>query len=534
MFERQLFGVPFQYPFTIGQHSLNIAMHGDKYELRVDGNSFSHLYNQTKAKMMYHDHEGGDMGAYGVQLGKKQSYDPTYSNNKYDDYEDSPKRTHSKTVYNKNDPFNWDDSNQSSNKFENNKKAKKTYDEADDGWGETKKSHRDIPDPYSSGSKQKQPKSYFEDDFKSKQPKTFDFDSHDSRGKTMVNKKKEDDFFSSGFNKSSNKKEFDKSNQPKEFDFDNFDNKESKSKSKGNEFDDVFADSSKPKDDPFSWDNTNTKSKQNTEDFDFNFDSKDKKSNEKGDVADFLDSHTNENKDVIVDPFTSDNLFENKTPASTNDLSDIKFDYPVANQTPEAIVEEPVIEEENPPLENQPPVDESDPWAKKELFNLKNLAKATKKTIEIKSNDFSGNLGPFGSSNSQFNQPLPNTGFQSSFNAPVINNTQENRMSAIESVFGSSTIPAQPQPVQQTIPQSIPQTMPQPAPQTSGFGQAQNNDFGEFPSMFGSNETGFGNFEGFGNENFGSSNFNTQPAPQPQVTTAASSGQKKNDEWFDF
>lgn len=33
VFERQLFGVPFQYPFTIGKHSLNIAMHGDKYEL---------------------------------------------------------------------------------------------------------------------------------------------------------------------------------------------------------------------------------------------------------------------------------------------------------------------------------------------------------------------------------------------------------------------------------------------------------------------------------------------------------------------
>jgi hypothetical protein len=33
VFERQMFGVPFQYPFTIGKHSFNIAMHGDKYEL---------------------------------------------------------------------------------------------------------------------------------------------------------------------------------------------------------------------------------------------------------------------------------------------------------------------------------------------------------------------------------------------------------------------------------------------------------------------------------------------------------------------
>jgi len=66
IFERQLFGVPFQYPFTIGKHSLNIAMHGDKYELRVDGQSFSHLYQASRSK-----------NAFGGSPGKRrdQAYD---------------------------------------------------------------------------------------------------------------------------------------------------------------------------------------------------------------------------------------------------------------------------------------------------------------------------------------------------------------------------------------------------------------------------------------------------------------------------
>jgi hypothetical protein len=45
--------VPFQYPFSIGKHTLNIAMHGDKYELRVDGMSFSHLYATKRAQSAF-------------------------------------------------------------------------------------------------------------------------------------------------------------------------------------------------------------------------------------------------------------------------------------------------------------------------------------------------------------------------------------------------------------------------------------------------------------------------------------------------
>lgn len=67
------FGVPFQYPFTIGKHTLNIAMHGDKYELRVDGMSFSHMYALNRAR-----------GAFGEEAG--------YSHNWYDDtYNESSK-----------------------------------------------------------------------------------------------------------------------------------------------------------------------------------------------------------------------------------------------------------------------------------------------------------------------------------------------------------------------------------------------------------------------------------------------------------
>ena len=39
----------FQYPFQLGDHQLNIALHGEGYELRIDSQSFLHLYNTRKA-----------------------------------------------------------------------------------------------------------------------------------------------------------------------------------------------------------------------------------------------------------------------------------------------------------------------------------------------------------------------------------------------------------------------------------------------------------------------------------------------------
>ena len=59
------FGVPFQYPFSIGKHSLNIAMHGDKYELRVDGMSFSHMYSTTKMRSAFREESAPYNKSYG-------------------------------------------------------------------------------------------------------------------------------------------------------------------------------------------------------------------------------------------------------------------------------------------------------------------------------------------------------------------------------------------------------------------------------------------------------------------------------------
>jgi len=50
VFETQKFGTAFQYPFQIGPHMLNIVQHGDHFELRVDNQSFSHLYHMDRTK----------------------------------------------------------------------------------------------------------------------------------------------------------------------------------------------------------------------------------------------------------------------------------------------------------------------------------------------------------------------------------------------------------------------------------------------------------------------------------------------------
>lgn len=101
----------------------------------------------------------------------------------------------------------------------------------------------------------------------------------------------------------------------------------------------------------------------------------------------------------------------------------------------------------------------------------------------------------------------------------------------MESAFGSSSAapaqfsqaPAQQQPVQQPA--------ANPAPQSTS-----NDDFGEFPSMFGSTPDGFGNFKGFESDAFGSSNQDTfgQPAAPAQPSASAQPKQEKKDDWFEF
>ena len=51
--EVQKFGTSFQYPFEVGNHSLNIVQHGDQFELRIDNQSFQHLYHMERTKRAF-------------------------------------------------------------------------------------------------------------------------------------------------------------------------------------------------------------------------------------------------------------------------------------------------------------------------------------------------------------------------------------------------------------------------------------------------------------------------------------------------
>lgn len=498
--------------------------------------------------MMYQqDPEDNDMGAYGVSYGSKDTSGGYPS--KYD--QDSPSQ-------NKNDPYNWDNSKPASSKFENNSKTKKVNDEFEDtgydGWNDVKKASKEVnryPDPYAKKSSGKDFDSYFDDNKKPSQPKSFDFESQNSRGKaTTVVKKNDDDFFNSGFNQGSGTKtksnqfddskqpkafDFEKSNQPKSFDFDDF-GKNIDKKKDNNDFDNMFSDSKPAKkatqsNDPFAWEQeakNATKARPKQEDFDFDFDSgKSKESSAaKKNVADFLDDHSATNSKNDFDPFA------NHTSSSTSaphDLSGIKFDVPAPTKQfndPFENENEPVVQSETPEPKVEPQRDVSDPWAKKELFNLNNLQKTTKKVIEIKSNELPGknNLGGFGSSN-DFGQNLLSTSFGGSLGPTP--QTKEGRMNAIDDAFG---------------PSSTSSGFPQTSNTMQGFGtakpQTKNNDFGEFPSMFGGSNDGFGNFSGFGGDGF-SNTFNdnfeghthSKPAAQPTKQTQPSG---KKDDWFEF
>ncbi len=46
--KRYRFKSAFQFPFHIGKNALNIVQHGDKFELRINNQSFTHLYDNGK------------------------------------------------------------------------------------------------------------------------------------------------------------------------------------------------------------------------------------------------------------------------------------------------------------------------------------------------------------------------------------------------------------------------------------------------------------------------------------------------------
>jgi len=42
----------FNFPFHIGKNSLSIIQHGEKFDLRVNNQSFEHMYNQRKYQFL--------------------------------------------------------------------------------------------------------------------------------------------------------------------------------------------------------------------------------------------------------------------------------------------------------------------------------------------------------------------------------------------------------------------------------------------------------------------------------------------------
>ena len=529
VFERQLFGVPFQYPFNIGKHSLNIAMHGDKYELRVDGMSFSHLYNLTKSQNYGNDNyeeeddDDNDMGAYGDDVSgsshKKSSYD-------------EPHIYENKKEVNKDDPFAWDNPKPSSKKFEPYSKPKKSFDDFEDtgydGWNDVKRSVTEVvknmpPDPYAKQGKRSTYDPYPEDDYLAHKSKNEDSGYSRSKATTVVGK--QNDFFSGNFaeKKPANKDEFNKNSQPKVFDFNDFGKTvEEKPKQKKDEFDNIFSDAPKVKkeDDPFSWGNdggekiTKKAGKNEAFDFDFNLGAE-KKSAIAKTTADDLFNDPPKAKEEKFDPFAEDTTNSSEP---INNLEGIKFDYP----PPEPVISEVKVESEpvieNETIKEEPQRDPSDPWAKKELFNLGNLSKGKKSKVEetnkLESAKFGTNPPGFGVNTSNqfssvgFGNPIPST---------KVPETKEEKLNALESAFGSTEIKPQPQ--------------PQPVEVSTGNtnNKPNNDDFGDFPSMFGSTPEGFGNFQGFESEGFSNTKdpFESKPADKPQPA-------KKNDDWFEF
>ena len=89
---------------------------------------------------------------------------------------------------------------------------------------------------------------------------------------------------------------------------------------------------------------------------------------------------------------------------------------------------------------------------------------------------------------------------------------------------------AAPEPV--ATPVQVPQPQPTAAAPPKAAAGAKNDDFGDFPTMFGSDPDGFGTFKGFEGDAFGGvqSNFATDaPAEKPKPKQ-----EKKKDDWFEF
>ena len=65
----------FQFPFNIEKNALNIIQHGDKFELRINNMSFTHLWDNERTKRNFNYNEPGT----GVDPYKPKDYASNYN-----------------------------------------------------------------------------------------------------------------------------------------------------------------------------------------------------------------------------------------------------------------------------------------------------------------------------------------------------------------------------------------------------------------------------------------------------------------------
>ncbi len=288
--------------------------------------------------------------------------------------------------------------------------------------------------------------------------------------------------------------------------------------------------------------------------FEFDFDNQNNGQQKNASTNDFFEEEVKQQEEPKKETFDPFALDETPAPVSSDPveaLADVKFDSDPFPQVDSAPALDPVISEENP--HNPPPLftkeEPKEEWTEEKLFNLNNI---TKNKPEPKKPE--ENTNGFGNSNFNSNfdgGAFGNAGGSAAFppqtSAPE---TKEDKLNALENAFGSVETDVA---VAQAHASMAQATMAQNPPQPAGFNQppAAQNDFGEFPTMFGSTPEGFGNFQGFESNAFGAGAPAQNPAQAPPVAAAQPPAQtsadpfgapqpqkadnsQKKDDWFEF
>lgn len=395
------------------------------------------------------------MGAYGDHVAYKPSKNTktaTKYNDEGDPVYDKPKQE------SKSDPFGWDNSKPTSQKFESYSKPKAAAENFEDtgydGWNDVKRSStnagRNVPDPYS---KSQTTKGYAYDPYPDQQQNSefSNISSGDRRAKATTIVQKQKDFFEGNYNQSANAKQFDfnKSNQPKEFDFNSF---PSKSSNKADDFDNVFdnakSSNSKAQNDPFSWGNetssSSQKAKQASSDFDFDFNAGKEKQNAtvKKQNADSLFDvpASSPTKAEKFDPFAEN---AQSVQGGDNDLSSIKFDPPPQPvvQPKSDIFEAAAPAKAEVKVEMAKKLEPDELLSQKALLSLSTLSKNKSVKTDNKSDSFSNkfnqmNLASTGSgfTNTLSGNSFGDSSFPTSFGGVAKPpESKEERLNALES-----------------------------------------------------------------------------------------------------